>query len=126
VLLEELGIAAVALHSHRPQKARLAALDCFKSGSVPILLATDVASRGLDIPTVDLVVNYDLPHLARDYVHRCASACGHELLLLSPSCCPLLPSTKFVPTLASTAVAFPACLLASVLACLLVCGYSPS
>ncbi|KAI3436614.1 hypothetical protein D9Q98_006031 [Chlorella vulgaris] len=70
VLLEELGIAAVALHSHRPQKARLAALDRFKSGSVPILLATDVASRGLDIPTVDLVVNYDLPHLARDYVHR--------------------------------------------------------
>lgn len=70
VLLEELGIAAAALHSHKPQKARLAALDRFKSGAVPILLATDVASRGLDIPTVDLVINYDLPMLARDYVHR--------------------------------------------------------
>lgn len=42
----------------------------FKSGNVPILLATDVASRGLDIPTVDLVINYELPALPRDYVHR--------------------------------------------------------
>ena len=47
-----------------------AALDRFKSGAVPILLATDVAARGLDIPTVDLVVNFDLPIAARDYVHR--------------------------------------------------------
>ena len=47
-----------------------AALDRFKSGAVPILLATDVAARGLDIPTVDLVVNFDLPVAARDYVHR--------------------------------------------------------
>ena len=72
LLLEELGVAAAALHSHKPQRARLAALDAFKGGAVPVLLATDVASRGLDIPTVDLVVNYDLPMLARDYVHRCA------------------------------------------------------
>lgn len=70
MVLEELGIAAAALHSHKPQRARLAALHKFKGGVVPVLLATDVASRGLDIPTVDLVVNYDLPQLARDYVHR--------------------------------------------------------
>ena len=70
LVLEELGIACAALHSHKPQRARLAALDRFKGGAVPILLATDVASRGLDIPTVDLVVNYDLPLMARDYVHR--------------------------------------------------------
>jgi ATP-dependent RNA helicase DDX49/DBP8 len=42
----------------------------FKNGSVPLLIATDVASRGLDIPTVDLVVNYDMPAQAEDYVHR--------------------------------------------------------
>jgi ATP-dependent RNA helicase DDX49/DBP8 len=69
-LLEELNISATALHSGLPQKRRMAALDRFKGGSIPILLATDVASRGLDIPTVDLVVNFDLPTLARDYVHR--------------------------------------------------------
>lgn len=52
------------------QKQRIAALNMFKSEVVPLLLATDVASRGLDIPSVDLVVNYDLPVLAADYVHR--------------------------------------------------------
>ncbi|GFR48805.1 hypothetical protein Agub_g10756, partial [Astrephomene gubernaculifera] len=70
LLLEELGLPAAALHSGKSQKARLAALARFKSEQVPLLLATDVASRGLDIPTVDLVVNYDLPVMARDYVHR--------------------------------------------------------
>ncbi|GIL92704.1 hypothetical protein Vretifemale_20211 [Volvox reticuliferus] len=70
LLLEELGLPAAALHSGKSQKARLAALSRFKSEQVPLLLATDVASRGLDIPTVDLVINFDLPILARDYVHR--------------------------------------------------------
>ena len=69
-LLQELEIPATALHSKQPQRARLAALDTFKSGAVSVLLATDVASRGLDIPSVDIVINYDLPSLARDYVHR--------------------------------------------------------
>ncbi|KAK8949286.1 DEAD-box ATP-dependent RNA helicase 36 [Platanthera zijinensis] len=70
LLLEELDEPAVALHSHKSQALRLAALNKFKSGRVPILLATDVASRGLDIPTVDLVINYDIPRYPRDYVHR--------------------------------------------------------
>lgn len=69
-LLQELEIASTSLHSGLPQKRRLASLDRFRSGIVPILLATDVAARGLDIPTVDLVINFDLPILARDYVHR--------------------------------------------------------
>ncbi|KAF5834091.1 P-loop containing nucleoside triphosphate hydrolase protein [Dunaliella salina] len=69
-ILEELGFACAALHSGKPQRQRQAALSSFKSEAVSLLLATDVASRGLDIPTVDLVINFDLPVLARDYVHR--------------------------------------------------------
>lgn len=70
LLLGELEIPVAALHSGLQQKDRMASLDRFKSGRVSILLATDVASRGLDIPEVDLVVNFDLPKLASDYVHR--------------------------------------------------------
>ncbi|URE01343.1 DEAD-box ATP-dependent RNA helicase [Musa troglodytarum] len=70
LLLEELDQAVVALHSHKSQSLRLSALNRFKSGQVSVLVATDVASRGLDIPTVDLVINYDVPRYARDYVHR--------------------------------------------------------
>ncbi|XP_059661862.1 DEAD-box ATP-dependent RNA helicase 36 [Cornus florida] len=70
LLLEELDLEAAALHSFKSQSLRLAALHRFKSGQVPILIATDVASRGLDIPTVDIVINYDIPRYPRDYVHR--------------------------------------------------------
>lgn len=66
LLLEELEQKVVALHSFKSQSRRLAALHNFKSGKVSILLATDVAGRGLDIPTVDLVINYDLP---RSYLY---------------------------------------------------------
>jgi len=69
-LLDELDILAVALHSQQKQKKRMSSLNKFKSGVCPILVATDVASRGLDIPTVDLVINFDLPFLPREYIHR--------------------------------------------------------
>ncbi|CAM6114445.1 unnamed protein product [Calypogeia fissa] len=70
LVMEELEIETTALHSMKMQQQRLMSLNRFKAGQVPILIATDVASRGLDIPTVDLVINYDLPRLARDYIHR--------------------------------------------------------
>ncbi|KAM3384061.1 hypothetical protein ACQJBY_008614 [Aegilops geniculata] len=69
-VLQELGRPAVSLHSHKAQSQRLSALHRFKSGQVPVLIATDVASRGLDIQTVDLVINYDIPRFPRDYIHR--------------------------------------------------------
>lgn len=70
LMMAELEVDTTALHSMKTQQQRLASLSRFKSGQVPILIATDVASRGLDIPTVDLVVNYDIPRFTRDYVHR--------------------------------------------------------
>lgn len=65
-----LGVETVALHAVKKQRHRVASLARFKSGEVRILIATDVASRGLDIPTVDLVINHDVPVVPRDYVHR--------------------------------------------------------
>lgn len=69
-ILSEVGVENVALHSLLSQNRRLAALGKFKSQHVRILVATDVASRGLDIPTVDLVLNAELPRNAVCYVHR--------------------------------------------------------
>eukprot|EP01031_Cornospumella_fuschlensis_P031414 gene31414-37972_t len=70
LLLRNLGFGAICLHGQMSQAKRLGALNKFKAGHRSILLATDVASRGLDLPAVDLVINYDLPPNAKDYVHR--------------------------------------------------------
>jgi len=64
------GFSAASIHGDRTQSEREAALEAFKSGQVQILVATDVASRGLDISNVKHVINYDLPHDIDDYVHR--------------------------------------------------------
>jgi ATP-dependent RNA helicase DDX49/DBP8 len=69
-ILAELGIHNVALHSLLSQNRRLASLGTFQSQRVRVLVATDVASRGLDIPEVDLVLNAELPQKAVDYIHR--------------------------------------------------------
>jgi len=69
-LLRKLEIKCVSLHSVMPQKERLSALARFKTGVVNILIATDVASRGLDIPLVQLVINYNVPASPKDYIHR--------------------------------------------------------
>ncbi|GAA6062982.1 hypothetical protein JCM10212_005805 [Sporobolomyces blumeae] len=70
ILLRLLSFPAVPLHGQLSQSARLGALNKFKSGGRNIMVATDVASRGLDIPSVDLVVNYDIPTNSKDYIHR--------------------------------------------------------
>lgn len=69
-ILTELGISNVALHSLLSQNRRLASLGMFQSQRVRVMVATDVASRGLDVPEVDLVINAELPRRDVDYVHR--------------------------------------------------------
>lgn len=70
LLLRNLGMNAIPLHGQLTQNKRLAALNKFKAKDRSILLATDVASRGLDIPHVDCVINFDIPTHSKDYIHR--------------------------------------------------------
>ena len=68
--LQKHGFSVGALHGDMDQSARTAALDQFRKGEIPLLVASDVAARGLDIPAVSHVFNFDVPHHADDYVHR--------------------------------------------------------
>jgi superfamily II DNA/RNA helicase len=68
--LQKHGFAVGALHGDMDQPARMAALEQFRKGDVPLLVASDVAARGLDIPAVSHVFNFDVPHHPDDYVHR--------------------------------------------------------
>jgi len=87
--LEDAGLKAAAIHGNKSQAQRQKALDAFKAGRVRVLVATDVAARGLDIPQLPLVINHDLPMVAEDYIHRIgrtgrAGASGEALSLVSP------------------------------------------
>ena len=93
--LEDAGIKVAVIHGNKSQGARKRALGDFKSGRVAVLVATDIAARGLDIAQLPLVVNYDLPLVADDYVHRVgrtgrAGVAGRAISLVSPSDRPLL------------------------------------
>jgi superfamily II DNA/RNA helicase len=68
--LEKEGVKASAIHGDKTQTERMAALDAFKQGTIEVLVATDVAARGLDIAELPCVINFDLPYNAEDYVHR--------------------------------------------------------
>ncbi|KAN0123916.1 P-loop containing nucleoside triphosphate hydrolase protein [Russula decolorans] len=70
IVLRNLSFAAIPLHGQLSQSQRLGSLSKFQSGSRNILVATDVASRGLDIPAVDIVINFDIPTHSKDYIHR--------------------------------------------------------
>ncbi len=69
--MERVGVKAEILHGGIEQKDRFAILDRFRSDANNVLITTDVAARGIDIPTMDYVINYDLPDDAENYVHRC-------------------------------------------------------
>ena len=68
--LEKAGIKAAAIHGNKSQNARQRALGAFKDGALNILIATDIAARGIDVSELALVVNYDLPNIPETYVHR--------------------------------------------------------
>ena len=87
--LEAAGLPSVAIHGNKSQAQRQKALEAFKRGKARILVATDVAARGLDIPDLPLVINHDLPMVAEDYIHRIGrtgrnGATGEALSLVSP------------------------------------------
>lgn len=87
--LTNLALPALPLHSNMPQKARLRSIERFKERPGSILVATDVAARGLDIPQIDLVIHYHLPRAADTYVHRSgrtarADASGASILICAP------------------------------------------
>tara|TARA_B100000029_G_scaffold149195_1_gene144455 strand:- start:153 stop:1418 length:1266 start_codon:yes stop_codon:yes gene_type:complete len=86
--LEQKGISAAAIHGNKSQNARTQALANLKNGSVKILVATDIAARGIDIDQLPQVVNFDLPNVAEDYIHRIgrtgrAGATGKAISLVS-------------------------------------------
>jgi ATP-dependent RNA helicase RhlE len=86
--LEGAGIKAAAIHGNKSQAARVKALDMFKRGQITALVATEVAARGLDIKELPQVVNYELPNVPEDYVHRIgrtgrAGAAGEAISLVS-------------------------------------------
>jgi ATP-dependent RNA helicase RhlE len=83
------GVAATAIHSDRSQGERMKALEDFKQGTVNVLVATDIAARGLDIELLPYVINYELPHVAEDYIHRIgrtgrAGSTGEAISLVCP------------------------------------------
>ena len=98
-VLEANGIHAAAISGDVPQKKRLRMLMQFQSGELPVLIGTDVASRGLHIPDVEYVINYDLPQDAEDYVHRIgrtarAGASGNALSMACETYAMSLPDIE--------------------------------
>jgi ATP-dependent RNA helicase RhlE len=87
--LEDQGIAATAMHADKSQGERTRALDDFKAGKIRVLVATDIAQRGLDVSGISHVINYDVPQQPEDYVHRIgrtgrAAATGDAFTFMSP------------------------------------------
>jgi ATP-dependent RNA helicase RhlE len=86
--LDDDGLTTAAIHGNKSQAARTRALSDFKSGRVRVLVATDVAARGIDIERLPHVVNYELPHVPEDYVHRIGrtARAGHSGAAVSLVC----------------------------------------
>ena len=88
--LQRAGVVAAVIHSNRSQNQRIAALEAFRNGQARVLVATDIAARGIDVEGVSHVVNFDLPSVAEDYVHRIgrtgrAQMAGAAFTLVTPT-----------------------------------------
>ena len=79
-MLRRQGYAVGALHGDMNQTNRMESLNAFRNGTIPLLVATDVAARGLDIPNVEAVINYTFPLTIQDYIHRIGRTGGNFLL----------------------------------------------
>ena len=106
--LERAGINAAVIHGNKSQGARTKALGDFKAGRVTVLVATDIAARGLDIAQLPLVVNFDLPLVPEDYIHRAgrtgrAGLAGRAVSLVSPADRDLLRGIQRLLTVADRA-----------------------
>ncbi|MGQ0525971.1 MAG: DEAD/DEAH box helicase [Betaproteobacteria bacterium] len=93
------GIQATAIHGNKSQPQRTRALADFKAGTLRVLVATDIAARGLDIEELPHVINFDMPHVAEDYVHRIgrtgrAGSTGEAISLVAPEELPLLGAVE--------------------------------
>ena len=86
--LDKVGISAMAIHGDKSQNARTKALANFKAEKIQVLVATDIAARGIDIKELPYVVNFDLPHVSEDYVHRIGRTgrAGHNGVAMSLVC----------------------------------------
>jgi ATP-dependent RNA helicase RhlE len=87
--LEKAGVKATAMHADKTQAQRIKALEQFRNGEVNVLVATDIAQRGLDISGITHVVNYDVPQQPEDYIHRIsrtgrAATTGDAFTFMSP------------------------------------------
>ena len=108
-LLRALGFNCRTIHAQLQQRQRLRALDSFKAAPVGVLVATDVAARGLDIPKIQFVLHYDVSRSPQGYIHRSgrtarAASSGESLSIISPddvqyhrNICSTLETTKFTP-----------------------------
>ncbi len=110
--LEGAGVAAAAIHGNKSQSARVRALEDFKGYRITALVATEVAARGLDIKELPHVVNFELPNVPEDYVHRIgrtarAGATGSAISLVSPDEAPLLRDIERLLKRAITVAALP-------------------
>ncbi len=102
------GIRSAAIHGNKSQGARTRALADFKSGDIRVLVATDIAARGLDIEELPHVVNYELPNVPEDYVHRIGRTVRRQLakhcrwcVLMSTNCCVISKTAeKEIPRIA--------------------------